>query len=172
MNGSDTYEYWDAEVKHQSKKRMALLERAIAQTGAIVTDRYEWEIFKKDKLKWRNPLLLKVKLPKGKRWEFILVSKYTIWLAKPTKLSVPDCYNERSNLPYIPLRGNHDSTTLKTRRSYRLHPVGAAYIADFRPELDGGYEIIKGADIVAAVLDGDLDLLATSPIVNSEPPAL
>lgn len=41
----------------------------------------------------------------------------------------------------------------------RIHPVHAAYIADYKPELDGGREIIEGADILEAVLGGDLDLI-------------
>lgn len=46
MDTEIIYEYWDAELKHQSKKRLALLEQAIAQTGAIITDRHESKYFK------------------------------------------------------------------------------------------------------------------------------
>jgi hypothetical protein len=157
------YEYWDAELKNQSKKRLAGLDKAIAATGAFITDRHEDKYFE-DKLKWRNPLLLKVILPKGKRWEFILASGCTVWLAQPPQVQIGlrdiiDRYNGTGDWasPPIPLRGNHDDA--KTRRRYRLHPEHTAYIADYKPELNGGYEVIEGADIVSAVLGGDLDLL-------------
>lgn len=106
-----------------------------------------------------------MKLPKGKRWEFILTSK--VWLARPPQILLEGCQDRRGNPtiynsgyydpPYIPLRGDHDN--MKTRRRYRVHPEGAAYIADYKPELNGGYEVIEGMDIVAAVLGGDLDLM-------------
>jgi hypothetical protein len=66
-------EYWDAELKNQSKQQLATLELAITQTGAVIIDQHENKYFT-GKLKWRNPLLLKVKLPKGKRWEFIVAT--------------------------------------------------------------------------------------------------
>jgi hypothetical protein len=72
MDTEIVYEYWDAELKNQSKQQLATLELAIAQTGAAIID-HENKYFT-GKLKWRNPLLLKVKLPKGKRWEFILAA--------------------------------------------------------------------------------------------------
>jgi hypothetical protein len=157
------YEYWDAELKNQSKKRLAGLEKAITATGAIVTDRHEEKYFE-GKLQWRNPLLLKVRLPKGKRWEFILVSGCTVWLAQPPRVQIglrdtAGRFNGTRywDSPAIPLRGNHDDA--KIRRRYRLHPEHAAYIADYKPELNGGYEVIKGADIVSTVLGGDLGLL-------------
>lgn len=156
------WEYWDAELKNQSKKRLAGLEKAIAETGAIITNRHEDKYFE-GKLKWRNPLLLKVKLPKGKRWQFILASKCTIWLAHPPRVQLGLQDMGRFNgtrywdSPPIPLRGNHDNA--KIRRRYRLHPEHATYIADYKPELNGGYELIEGIDIVSAVLDGNLDLL-------------
>lgn len=159
--GIIAWEYWDAELKNQSKKRLAGLEKAIAETGAIITDRHEDKYFE-GKLKWRNPLLLKIKLLQGKRWDFILASKCTIWLARPPRvqLGLQDvmfrCKRYQGSLP-IPLRGNHDST--KRRRNYRLHPEHAAYIADYKPELNGGCEVIEDADIVSAVLGGDLNLL-------------
>lgn len=161
MNTEIVCEYWDAELKDQSKRRLANLERAIAQTGAVITDRHEDEYFT-GKLKWRNPLLLKVKLPKGKRWEFILATKSTIWLAHPPRVQIGladamfRCSRYQEIKP-VKLRGNHDDA--KIRRTYRVHPLNAAYIKDYRPELDGGYEIFKGVDIVAAVLGGDLDLI-------------
>lgn len=157
------WEYWDAELKNQSKKRLASLEKAIAETGAIIVDRHENKYFE-DKLKWRNPLLLKIKLPKGKRWEFILASKCTIWLAHPPRvqMGVRDTMGRFDGTTYldfppIPLRGNHDNA--KRRRNYRLHPTHAAYIMDYKPELNSQYEVFEGADIVSAVLGGDLDLL-------------
>ena len=73
MDTEIVYEYWDAELKNQSKQQLATLELAIAQTGAAIIDQHENKYFT-GKLKWRNPLLLKVKLPKGKRWEFILAA--------------------------------------------------------------------------------------------------
>lgn len=156
------WEYWDAELKNQSKKRLTGLEKAITETGAIITDRHEDKYFE-GKLKWRNPLLLKVKLPKGKRWDFILASGCTIWLAHPPQVQtgVRDVgrFNGTRYLdsPPITLRGNHANA--KRRRNYRLHPTHAAYIMDYKPELNGDYQVIKGADIVSAVLCGDLDLL-------------
>lgn len=156
------WEYWDAKFKNQANKRLTGLEKAIAKTGAIITDRHENKYFE-GKLKWQNPLLLKVKLPKGKRWEFILASKCTIWLAHPPRVQIGLQNMSRFNgtrywdSPPMPLQGNHDNP--KTRRRYRLHPEGSAYIADYKPELNGGYELIEGADIVSAVLSGNLDLL-------------
>lgn len=155
------WEYWDAALKNQSKKRLTGLAKAIAETGAIITDRHEDKYFE-GRLMWRNPLLLKIKLPKGKRWEFILASEYTIWLAHPPQiqLGLQDVIrNSRRyrDAPPIRLCGNHDNA--KTRRRYRLHPEQLAYIADYKPELNGGYDLIEGADIVSAVLGGDLDLL-------------
>lgn len=170
MDDNTVYEYWDAELKNQSKKRLAMLEQAISQTGAIITDRYEDKFFKDPKLLWRNPLLLKIKLPPGKRWEFILASKCMVWLARPPKLRIPKTPNRNvrrgdptaycagyCDPPPALLRGDHDN--LKLRRVYRVHPVHAAYIADYKPEFDGGREIIEGIDIVQAVLGGDLDLI-------------
>lgn len=155
-NENIIWEYWDCELKNQSKKRLAMLEKAVIETGAVIVDRDESQYFK-DKLKWRNPLLLKIKLPKGKRWEFILASK--CWLSKPPQIQLGLQQWVSSDPPRIPLRGNHDH--LKTRRRYRLrlHPENVAYIADYRPELKGGYKVFEGAGIVAAVLNGDLDLI-------------
>lgn len=161
MNTKIIYEYWDAELKDQSKRQLASLEGAIAQTGVAITDQHEDKYFT-GKLKWRNPLLLKVKLPKGKRWEFILATKSTIWLAHPPRVQIgladttSRCGRHQEVKP-IKLRGDHDHA--KMRRTYRIHPLDAAYIKDYRPELDGGYEVFKGVDMVAAVLGGDLDLI-------------
>jgi len=148
------YEYWDAELKNQSKRRLKLLELAISQTGAIVTDRYEDEFFKEPKLKWRNPLLLRIKLPARKRWEFILATKCTIWLAEPLRIQI-----EYQQQPTIPLRGNHDALRKVLRRTYRVHGYPDAYIKDYKPELNGDYELFKGSEIVAAVFNGELDKL-------------
>jgi DNA polymerase III subunit epsilon len=38
MNTEIVYEYWDAELKNQSKQRLATLERAIAQTDGVILD--------------------------------------------------------------------------------------------------------------------------------------
>ena len=112
----------------------------------------------KGKLAWRNPLLLKVKLPKGKRWEFILAAK--VWLARPPQVSLGLNFSRRDDeLPYRRLRGDHDALRKIKRRSYRVHGYPNAYIKDYKPELNGGYEVIEGVDIVAAVLGGDLDLI-------------
>jgi hypothetical protein len=160
MDTEIVYECWDAELKNQSKQRLEALELAIAQTGAVIIDQHENKYFT-GKLKWRNPLLLKVKLPKGKRWEFILATKSTIWLAHPPRIqigiadTIPQCSNQK--VEPVKLRGNHDDA--KIRRTYRVHPLDAAYIKDYRPGLNSGYEIFKGTDIVAAVLNGDLDLI-------------
>lgn len=161
MNTEIVYEYWDAELKSQSKQRLATLERAISQTGAVITDQHEDKYFT-GKLKWRNPLSLKLKLPKGKRWEFVLATKSTIWLAHPPRVqigladAISRCSRHQEVKP-IKLRGNHDNA--KRRRNYRVHPSHAAYIMDYHPELNGEYRIFEGADIVATVLGGGLDLI-------------
>ncbi len=46
------WEYWDAELKNQSKKRLTGLEKAIAETGAIIVDRHE-DKYIEGKLQWR-----------------------------------------------------------------------------------------------------------------------
>lgn len=159
MDSKIVYEFWEAELKNQSKERMKRLDRAIAQTNAIIVDRDECIIFEEPRLKWRNPLLLKLKVPRGKRYEFMLAAK--VWLAEPPRVAVYDRTNP-DNLPRISLRGNHDNA--KRRRNYRLHPHGREYIADYRPELNGEAEIFNGIEIVAAVLNGELDLLRRSPL--------
>ena len=72
-------------------------------------------------------------------------------------------YFAYTNLPRIPLRGNHDNA--RRRRNYRIHPSGHEYIADYRPELNGKAEIFKGQEIVTAVLNGELELLSRSSVV-------
>lgn len=91
MDGEIIYEFWDAELKNQSKERMKRLDRAIAQTGAIVVDRDECVIFEDARLKWRNPLLLKIKVPQRRRYEFMLAAK--VWLAEPPRVAVCDRTN-------------------------------------------------------------------------------
>jgi hypothetical protein len=148
------YEFWDAELKNQSKRRMKLLEKAIAQTGTIVTDRYEDLFFKEPKLQWRNPLLLRIKLPAKKRWEFILATKCTIWLAAPPRIQIG--YEEP---PRIPLRGNHNELRRVLRRTYKVNGYPNVYIKDHKPELNGGYDFFEGSEIVSAVLNGHLEIL-------------
>ena len=147
------YEYWDAELKTQSKRQMKLLERAISQTGAIVTDRYEDSFFKDPKLQWRNPLLLRIKLPAKKRWDFILATKCTVWLAPPPKVQIGHVQ------PTVPLRGDRNALKRPVRRSYRVHGYPNAWIKDYKPELNGEYELFMGSEIVCAVLNGELDRL-------------
>jgi hypothetical protein len=153
------YEFWEAELKDQSKKRLALLDRAIAKTGSAITDRDEDIIFTDPKLKWRNPVLLKIKVPARKRYEFILEAK--VWLFEPPQVQKLYDPTNPDDLPRIRLRSNHDNA--KRRRNYRFHPHGHEYIADYRPELNGEAEFFKGAEILAAVLNGELDLLSRSP---------
>lgn len=147
------YEYWDAELKNQSKRRLKLLKRAISQPGAIVTDRYEDSFFKDPKLRRQNPLLLRIKLPARKRWEFILATECTVWLAPPPQVQTG--YTQQT----VPLRGDHDALSRKIRRTYKVHGYPNIYIKDYRPELNGGYELFKGSEIVGAVLNGELDRL-------------
>lgn len=147
------YEYWDAELKNQSKRRLKLLERAISQTGAIVTNRYEDSFFKDPKNQWRNPLLLRIKLPVRKRWEFILATECTVWLAPPPQVQIG--YTR----PIVLLRGDHNALKRPIRRSYRVHGYPDAYIKDYKPKLNGEYELFKGSEIVSAVLNGELDRL-------------
>ena len=154
MNKPTRYEYYDAELKNQSKRRLKMLQQAITQTGAIITDRDEDAYFKEPKLKWRNPLLLRLKLPAGKRWKFILASECTVWLAEPPRVQIGEPVPSK-----IPLRGDHDALRKVRRRNYRLHGCPEPSIMDYKPELSGGYEIFRGSEIVSAVLDGNLDIL-------------
>lgn len=147
------YEYWDAELKNQSRRRLRLLEYAISQTGAIVTDRYEDSFFKDPKLQWRNPLLLRIKLPARKRWEFILATECTVWLAPPPQVQIDRVQ------PTVTLRGDRDALRRKIRRSYRVHGYPNAYIKDYKPELNGEYELFTGSEIVSEVLNGELERL-------------
>jgi len=156
MDTEIIYEYWDAELRNQSKRRLKLLERAISQTGAIVTDRYEDSFFKEPKNQWRNPLLLRIKLPARKRWEFILATKCTVWLAPPPQVQIGYAQS-----PTIPLRGDHDALRKTIRRTYKVHGYPDAYIKDYKPELNGEYELFKGSEIVGTVLNGELDRLQT-----------
>jgi hypothetical protein len=154
MDNSTRYEYYDAELKNQSKRRLKMLKQAIAQTKATITDRDEDVCFKEPKLKWRNPLLLRIKLPAGKRWEFILASECTVWLAKPPRVQIGEPVP-----PRIPLRGDHDALRKVRRRNYRLHGYPEPSIMDYKPELSGGYEVFRGFEVVSNVLDGNLDIL-------------
>lgn len=122
MDTEIIYEYWDAELKNQSKRRLKLLELAISQTGAIVTDRYEDSFFKESKNQWRNPLLLRIKRPARQRWKFILATDCTVWLAPPPQVQIG-----HTQPPTIPLRGNHDPLQRPIRRSYRVHGYPDAY---------------------------------------------
>lgn len=153
MKDNIVYEYWDAELKNQSKRRLKLLEKAISQTEAIVTDRYEDSFFKEPKNQWRNPLLLRIKLPARKRWEFILATECTVWLAQPPQFQIG--YTQ----PTTKLRGDHDALSRKIRRTYKVHGYPDAYIKDYKPELKGEYELFKGSEIVSEVLNGNLDRL-------------
>lgn len=157
-------EYWDAELKHQSKSRLKALQEGLLVCGGIIHNQYESKYFK-GKLAWRNPLVLRLSLPKGKRWEFI--SKTKIWLAKPAKLMVvpvniivnlPDWCDRKHRRFYepIPLRANHNNLNL--RRSYNFQH---GWIKDYHVPFSGydQYNIIKDRDILAAVLDGNLDLI-------------
>ena len=164
MTAKVEYEYWDAELKTQSKRRLKLLERAIAQTGAIITDRYEDSFFKEPKLQWRNPLLLRIKLPTRKRWEFILATECTVWLAKPPRIqiglqdAISRCSRYQEIKP-IRLRGDHNTLQRVLRRTYKINGYPDVYIKDYKPELNGGYDLFKGSEIVNAVLNGDLERL-------------
>lgn len=143
-------EYWDLEMKNQSKKRVALVNAAIAEFGAIVHDRYEEKYFKGN-LQWRNPLTLRISLPKGKKYAFILAAKLSCWLHEPDRIGITE---EVFHKPKVKLKGNHDQSTLETVRRYRLHPPDRAYVKDIRTG-----KVIEGAESVSRVLNGELNLV-------------
>lgn len=141
-------QYWDLELKNQSKKRMQLVNAAIAQFDAIVHDRYGEKYFS-GKQSWRNPLHLRISLPKGKKYDFILAAKLKCWLFEP-----PRCNFEFNREPKLKLKGNHDESRKIKVRNYRIHPIHAAYVWDVRSGI-----ILEGAESVKRVLDGELDLV-------------
>ncbi len=146
-------EYFDIDLKDQCKRRMNSLSSLI-QFGGIIHDQYEDKYFT-GRQAWRNPLLLRVSLPEGKRWDFIshtIKLGCGIWLGHPAVPCLPTIRPERQ----IPLRGKH--TDLKLRRSYRL-VEGSYWIKDYQP--DGSYSIYKDTEFTGSVLNGDLDLLST-----------
>ena len=168
------FEYWDAELKTQSKTLLLMLNKALAETGATVISKKECILFE-GRLKWRNPLLLKVKLLKGRRWAFILASNCKIWLHEPPRVQmgtqyIGGFYGTKYLAPPIACRGEHNELTLPLRRVYRLHPHHAAYISDYRPDLNGDSAYFEGADMVSGVLEGNLDLLKAPPPRDTETP--
>lgn len=155
-------EYWDVELKNQSKARLNALQQGLKTFDGIIHNQYESKYFT-GKLTWRNPLVLRISLPQGKRWEFISATK--IWIARPAKISVipanlnlPDWCKRKHWKHYkpIPLMGDHDN--LKLRRTYNLTH---GYIKDYTVPFSGheNYKFIEDKDILVAVLNGDLGLI-------------
>jgi hypothetical protein len=145
-------EYFNIELKNQSKKRLAALQDGLEKFDGIIHDRHE-ETWFSGKQVWRNPLLLRVSLPESMRWQFI--SHTRIWLARPPVIGAfPGMPKEKP----IPLRGNHE-TLGRLRRSYNLNWGDTPWIKDFGKDFDrGNYRMLKGG-AVHRVLDGDLELV-------------
>jgi hypothetical protein len=149
------YEYWDAYLKTQSKSRLNLFYEAVKKFNAEITDRYEQKYFK-DKLAWRNPVYLKLRLPKNERgctqrWNFILECKCQVILEKPPRIGIPDL---NWNRYYRPLMGNHTALQYQKVRNYRIHPTNRAYVKDHVSGI-----VLEGSDNVLKVLNGELELL-------------
>jgi len=142
-------EYWDLELKDQSKNRMDLVNSAITKFGATVHSRYSDNLFSGSQ-QWRNPLLMRISLEKGKKYDFILASKLSCWLHKPDQVSVGEGFES------IPskLKGNHGELQFKPVRNYRLNPPDRAYIKDVRTG-----KIITGSEKANRILNGELDLI-------------
>lgn len=141
-------EYFDIDLKDQSKRRMRSVA-ALPDFGGMIHDQYESKYFQ-GRLAWRNPLLLRISLPTGQRWEFI---RHTIalgcglWLAHPERVGVPVFYPQ----PRLQLRGNHIG--LPKRRTYNFRP---GYVLDHGTN---GTVTYSGVEAVSAILDGNLDLV-------------
>jgi hypothetical protein len=144
------WQYWDLEMKSQSKRKVALVNAAIEKFGAIVHDRYEEKYFT-GKQQWRNPLTLRISLPKGQKYAFLLAAKVSCWLHEPDKIGITEEVFEKPN---VKLRGSHDELRRKLVRTCRLHPIQHACIKDAQFA-----KVIEGAENVSRVLNGELNLI-------------
>lgn len=148
-------EYWDACLKNQSKGRVKAFHSALKLFDGKIHDWHEDKHFS-GKQSWRNPISLRISLPEGQRFPFILhtIRKgYQIWLSKPPRITagIPN------PKPRLKLKGNHDVSKLSLRRGYYLHSNDRRkpYLAD----LLNGEKRIFGQEVLERVLDGELDLL-------------
>lgn len=140
-------EYFDLELKTQSKANLAKLAR-LAEFGGVEHDRHEWKYFSGSQA-WRNPLSLRVSFPFGKRWDFMRATKMP--LQKPPKVQL-GILPERGS---IPLRGNHENLSERRRYVMRAREEGT-YVKDFSP--DGRVTVLQGSEAVKSVLDGGLKI--------------
>jgi hypothetical protein len=143
---ADKREYFDIELKNQSKPNLAKLGR-LAEFGGTEHDRHASKYFT-GKLAWRNPLIVRVSFPRLKRWEFIKATG--LWCDRPHRIGVP----EMPKAPAIRLRGNHDEMRGR-RRSYHLGGGLKGMVRDWHPVL--GQRDFDG--VVSDVLDGNLDIV-------------
>lgn len=135
-------EYWDLYLKNSSKTTLQLLQNAMEELEGTEHDRYEENWFKSQS--WRNPLTLRISLPRGKRFAFILklqnpkTKRIMGWLDWPARvggidLSL-DCRSSSNNERYT-LKGNHNDLRSVRVRNYVLHQGygigGAPYIKDY-----------------------------------------
>jgi hypothetical protein len=146
-------EYWDIDLKNQGRQRVAQLHAMLKKFGGIIHDFSESKYFS-GKQSWRNPLVLRVTLPKGVRYKFIRESR--VWLHPPQVVGIPPGF-PRS---YLPLRGDHAALQRKLRRSYNLHHGWIKDHGESGKAID--YRLFEGDEIVRRVLDGELDLLLHS----------
>ena len=147
-------EYFEVELKNQSKKLIRALDRGLAEFGGQIHATHESRYFT-GKLAWRNPATVKVSLPAGSRWAFIRATK--IWLARPTKLAInPGMPEPKYTRPIC--FGQVDHGEMELRRDYIL---GAdPYILDRHPV--SGDRVVQGEESTEAILNGTLDLLVPS----------
>lgn len=140
-------EYFDLELKTQSKGNLAKLDR-LAEFGGEIHDRHEWKYFQ-DKQAWRNPLSLRVSFPQGRRWDFMKAVKLPLRKPPQVQLGVlPD-------KPIIPLRGTHENLSERRRYVMRSGERGT-YVKDFSPT--GEVTVLEGSENVRSVLNGGLEI--------------
>lgn len=143
-------EYWDAYLKTQSKKRVALFNAALENFGGEIKDSYEQKYFT-GKQVWHNPIYHKITLPKGQRWNFILACKCQVILERPPRIGVPDLNNRH------PRRGENFNFNHSRRnvRVFSFRPNCEPYVRDFNSG-----RIVEGGENVHSVLyEGRMDLL-------------
>lgn len=142
-------EYFEVELKNQSRKLMDRVYQGLRLFGGQIHATHESKYFT-GKLAWRNPVILKVSLPVGLRWQFISETK--IWLARPGKVTInPGMPEPRYTRPICFAAADHDSMPL--RREYHLGMDPR--VIDHHPV--HGDRITKG--LTKEILDGKLDVL-------------
>jgi hypothetical protein len=149
MSTTEKREYWDIDLKNQSRKRLQIFQAGMQKFGGIIHDSYEDKYFS-GKLAWRNPILHRISLPRGDRFPFILFTH--LWVAHPPRISIGLLVQPSS----IPLRGNHDNSLSRIRRSYGFPTrSGREWIRNHLPS--GERQWIEEPGIIQAVMDGDLE---------------